>query len=251
MKEISEIIKFPFGVCSFSLLKDSLINCRNINRIPNNAQSVIIVAFPYKVKEEKPLNISRYAAVCDYHTVVEKYLEAFVKSLLEKYPNNKFVCFTDNSPIPEVYAGAVSGLGVKGKNGLLITKEYGSFVFLGEIVTDLYIESENRYSECINCGVCLKICPVHLNKEKCLSAVTQKKKDLNAEEQRLIRDNGSIWGCDICAEICPMNTDQGLSDIKEFINSYRNEYVLGEKSEDRAYNWRGEEVIKRNFSLSE
>ena len=64
-----------FAVCDFSFVKDKLINCRAKGRLPKNAKSIIMAAFPYKVKNEKPLNISRYAAVKDYHIVCKEMLE--------------------------------------------------------------------------------------------------------------------------------------------------------------------------------
>ncbi len=240
---------FEYGVCDFSLVADKLINCRNIEKLPKNAKSIILFAFPYKIKDEKPKNISRYAAITDYHTVVINYLNNIIADLKKEYPHNEFVAFCDNSPVPEVFAAVNSGLGVKGKNGLLINDKYGSFVFIGEIVTDLYIEGTSEYNECINCGKCEKMCPVSLNKEKCLSAVTQKKKDLTEDEVNKMILGGCIWGCDICSEVCPMNNNKGKSNIEEFINSYRNEYVLGEDSKDRPYAWRGEGVIKRNYNI--
>ncbi|MEE0945801.1 MAG: QueG-associated DUF1730 domain-containing protein [Acutalibacteraceae bacterium] len=241
--------EFQYGICDFALVSDNLINCRNIEKLPENAKSIITFAFPYKIKAEKPLNISRYAAVADYHNIVPKYLQNIANELKQKYPNNEFVVFCDNSPIPEVQAGVLGGLGVRGKNGLLINDKYGSFVFLGEIVTDLYIKSENTYNECINCGACLKACPVKLNKENCLSAVTQKKKELSETEKELIKKYGSVWGCDICSEVCPMNKGKEFTNVKEFIESYRNEYTLNESIENRAYAWRGEGVIKRNYNI--
>ncbi len=249
MKLLKDICPFPFSVCSFTAVKDKLLNCRKKADIPENAKSIIIFAFPYKVKNEKPLNLSRYAAVKDYHEVVENFLNGYCIALKKEFPQNSFVPFVDNSPIPEVYAGAVSGLGVRGKNGLLIVKEYGSFVFLGEIVTDLHIESKNDYKECVNCGLCEKLCPVSLNKENCISKITQQKKELNAEQIALIKKCGSVWGCDICSESCPMNKGAKTTDIEEFVNSYRNSFCKNEDSFGRPYNWRGKEVITRNFDL--
>lgn len=249
MNSLRNIIKGEYGVCSFDTVKDHLINCRNIDKIPENPQSIILFTFPYKVKEEKPVNISRYAAVPDYHPIIMESLENQIKSLKTAYPNNKFVAFADNSPIPEVFAASVAGLGVMGKNGLLITDEYGSFVFIGEIVTDLPLATQNKITKCENCGLCLKKCPVSLNKERCLSAVTQKKQELSKEEEALIKENGYIWGCDICSEICPMNKNKKISHIKAFTENYRNEYVLSEDITGRAFAWRGEKVIMRNHNI--
>lgn len=247
--DIENLLGATVGICAFSELKDKLIDCRNKEKIPTGAKSVILFVFPYKVKEEKPANICRYSAVADYHKVCEDILKKHVETLKKQHNNNNFVHFVDNSPIPEVCAANKAGLGDVGKNGLLITKEYGSYVFLGEIVTDLEIEAENNYSECINCGACKKACPVGLDKEKCLSRLTQKKGELSCEEKALIIKGGCVWGCDICAEVCPLNKNAKVTYIDEFLNSYKDSYVYGEDITGRAYAWRGEAVIKRNYDI--
>ena len=249
MNELKSVLKTEFGVCSFDLIKDRLLECRKKADIPENAKSVIVFTFPYKVFEEKPENISRYAAVRDYHPVIESFLKEYAEKLKAVYKENLFNVFVDNSPVPEVYCAAAAGLGVIGENGLLITEKYGSFVFIGEIVTDLYIPCENKVNYCINCGACRKACPVGLNKEKCLSAVTQKKKELTEEEISLIKNNGTVWGCDICAEACPMNKEKELTHIKEFTDSYRNSYSPDEDPTNRPYIWRGKNVIDRNNNI--
>ncbi len=248
-EKLASLLGVKVGVCAFSEIKDKLLPCRNLSLIPKGAKSVILFTFPYKVKENAPQNVCRYAAVPDYHEVCKEMLDGYCKILSEKYGGYSFVPFIDNSPIPEVLAGAVAGLGVMGKNGLLITKDYGSFVFVGEIVTDLDVKTKNQYAECENCGLCEKICPVGLDKEKCLSALTQKKGELTKEEQKLIKQSECLWGCDICAEICPMNKSKGLTQIKPFVKGYRDCYQENEDITGRAYAWRGEKVIKRNLKI--
>ncbi|MBQ6884190.1 MAG: DUF1730 domain-containing protein [Clostridia bacterium] len=234
------------GFCDFSDVKDHLLECRAKNRIPDNSKTVIMCAFPYRVKENAPKFLSRYAAIPDYHIICGEMLSAACKKLKEEYSQNKFEPFCDNSPIPEVYAAAVAGLGIKGDNGLLITKEYGSFVFLGEIVTDLHIECENNYNECSHCGKCKVVCPVSLDKTKCLSNLSQKKK-LDDSELKILKQNNILWGCDTCQNVCPLNQNIKSTHIKEFIDGYRDEYIIGEDTTNRAYTWRGENVIKRNY----
>lgn len=248
-ERIESLLGVNVGVCSFSEVQDKLISCRNKEKLPENAKSVILFLFPYKVKQEKPKNICRYASVADYHTICDNILQGYVKILKNEHNEHNFVPFVDNSPIPEVYAASVAGLGDVGKNGLLINKDYGSYVFIGEIVTDLEIEANSFYSECIDCGACKKACPVGLDKQKCLSAVSQKKGELSKEEADLLKNSGCVWGCDICAEVCPMNKDKKTTNIEEFIGSYRNGYTLSEDITDRAYAWRGEKVIKRNYEI--
>lgn len=234
------------GFCAFDEVREHLIDCRAKNRIPQNAKTIIMCAFPYKVKEESPEFLSQYAAIPDYHNICGEMLAAACKNLKEKYPLNQFEYFCDNSPIPEVYVAASAGLGVKGDNGLLITKDYGSFVFLGEIVTDLHIDCENKYDECSHCGKCKNTCPVSLNKADCLSNLSQKKQ-LTDDELRILKQNNILWGCDICQNACPLNKNAKTTDIQEFIDGYRNEYTPGEDMQNRPYTWRGDAVIKRNY----
>ena len=234
------------GFCAFDSVKEHLLNCRAKSRLPQNSKTIIICAFPYKVKDTAPKFLSRYAAVPDYHTVVGKALGDACGVLKEKYSDFAFEYFCDNSPIPEVHTAAEAGLGVKGDNGLLITPDYGSFVFLGEIVTDLQIECENKYNECSHCGACKTKCPVALEKANCLSNLSQKKK-LDDCELQILKQNNILWGCDICGDACPMNKNAKRTYIDEFIDGYRDEYVIGEDTEGRPYTWRGEEVIKRNY----
>lgn len=237
------------SVCGFDFVKNKLISCRKISEIPDNAKSIIMAVFPYKVNDTAPKGISRYAAVPDYHNVCKNLLQAAAEQLSERFPENEFRVFIDNSPIPEVAAAVHSGLGLLGKNGLLIHEKYGSYVFIGEIVTDLEIKTDEGNKKCLDCGQCRKACPTKLCKETCLSSVNQQKKPLNDAQILQIRQNGYIWGCDICSEVCPMNKGIPTTYIKEFIDGYRDEYVLDEPYENRAYAWRGPDVIKRNAML--
>lgn len=250
IKNIMSTNNMPYvSFCEFDFVKENLISCRKKALLPQNAKTIIMVIFPYKVNEAPPKALSRYAAIPDYHTVCQRYLMAAATELKEKYPSNEFCVFIDNSPIPEVAAAAHSGLGAYGKNGLLIHEKYGSFVFLGEIVTDLEIEPDKGGKKCLDCGQCSNACPTNLCKATCLSAVNQQKNPLNDEQKEKIIKSGYIWGCDICSESCPMNKNVPVTYIKEFVNGYRNEYQIGEPFEDRAYAWRGIEVIKRNAKL--
>ncbi len=241
-----------FAVCDFEYVKNHLIDCRAKARLPKGARSIIVAAFPYKVNDTPPKNISRYAAVPDYHTVCGRMLESAAKQLSIAYPENSIEKFIDNSPIPEVAAAVRAGLGKRGNNGLLIHKKYGSFVFLGEIVTDLELPPEitpETEQKCLDCSRCKSACPSRLNKATCLSAVNQKKNGLTEEETCQIAKSGCVWGCDICSNVCPLNAAAHSTYITEFISGYRNEYTPTEDQTGRAYNWRGEEVVKRNYDI--
>ena len=249
----------PMGVCSFSKLQNYLISCRALERIPENAKSVIVVLFPYYLGDEyyKNLNISKYAVSEDYHVICGKYLNEIAISLKESYPDNDFQCFCDNSPVNEVMAGCLSGVGVRGENSLLINEKYGSFCFVGEIVTDLEIPCEDReIKSCKKCGLCKRKCINQaittdgVEKEKCLSEITQKKGELTESEAELIKKSSCIWGCDICQNVCPMNSLIEVSPIKEFYETAKSTYDSDEDyNKSRAYSWRKRDVINRNLKI--
>ncbi len=247
----------PCGVCDFCEV-DTLIECNAKRRVPDNAKSIIMYLFPYYLGEEYygNSNISKYAVPEDYHKIAGEYLERATQELKKQYPENKFERFCDNSPINEVKTAVKCGLGVKGKNTLLINEKYGSFCFIGEIITDLYITPslpEDR--TCLQCGLCEKMCPGNalsgymVNVEKCLSHITQKKGELTPEQKSLIKKNGCIWGCDVCQDVCPMNKNICISPITEFYKTAKSRYNAGDNIESRAFNWRGRAVIDRNNIL--
>lgn len=247
----------PCGVCSFSDLADNLINCRAKSRLPEKSKSVIVYLFPYYLGKEfyKDSNISKYSVSEDYHNIVGEYLGKAMVELQKNYPDYNFQWFCDNSPIPEVTAAVNAGLGVKGLNGLLINEQYGSFCFIGEIVTDMEITpSLYKNGTCLNCQKCINMCAGKalggiFSKDKCLSHITQKKGVLEAWEQELIKANGCAWGCDVCQDVCPMNNDVKITPVTEFIKSAKPVFIKGDSVEGRAFSWRGPQVIERNLAI--
>lgn len=248
-----------WGVCAFDRISGNLIECRAKGRLPENAKTVIVACFPYYLGKEayKNSNISKYAVVTDYHNVAIARLEDACQKLCEIYPDEKFVPFADNSPIPEVSAATNAGLGVRGKNSLLIAERYGSYVFIGEIVTTLSVKSkDNELKSCINCGLCQSNCPAKaindngIDSTKCLSAVTQKKGELSAEEIALMKECGCVWGCDLCQDICPMNKNAAVTEIEEFLKDPVAILTNDTPLEGRAYAWRGKKVTERNLAVT-
>ncbi len=258
LSEIMNGISPLWGICPFESIKECLIECRAKSRLPGNAKSVIVACFPYLLKKSEyaKQNVSKYAVVADYHEVALSRLEKAISALKEIYPENEFSAFADNSPIPEVSAACLAGLGVRGKNSLLITEKYGSYVFIGEIVTDLELDSEkNTENECIKCGKCIKMCPSSaitengFDRKNCLSEITQKKGELSEKEIRLMKECGCVWGCDICQDVCPMNKNAAVTEIEEFLSSPVSYVTENCPLEGRAYEWRGRKVIERNISI--
>lgn len=220
---------------------------------------MIAAVFSYLTPRGDGANLCRYAAVPDYHRVVGDYLQKAADSLQKRFPEHHFRPFTDSSPVAEVYAAAAAGLGVIGKNGLLITPRWGSYVFIGCLVCDLVWDGRvGEPASCAGCGACESACPGKalsggkLSQNRCLSALTQKKGALTPEETERIRKNGLVWGCDVCQTVCPMNADAQTTRIPEFLAGVKQTLTpedLDGPLSDRAYSWRGTDVLRRNLAI--
>ena len=182
-------------------------------------KSIIVVALNYFTPpehEENPATgkVSRYAWGDDYHDVLKEKLRellSFIKS--ENAAAEGKIC-VDTAPIMDKAWAARAGLGWIGKHSNLITKEYGSWVFIGEILLDLELEydSETVPDHCGTCTACLDACPTQaivapytVDSRKCLSYTTI---ELRAPEfpEEIAKDlNGWLYGCDICQDVCPWN----------------------------------------------
>jgi len=231
-------------------------------------QSVLMLLFPYYAGETE--NISRYASGYDYHAFSEDFFTRFTAFLKDIFPDNSFYGYADRSPIDERVAAAKAHLGVLGRNGLLINEKHSSFVFLGEILSDLIPEayglplSDGTVRYCIGCNACKNACPTGILAGKCdicLSALTQKKGTLTLREEEIIRQNGSAWGCDVCQTACPytksaMESGSIFTPISYFHENRierLSEDIINDLSEEefkkRAFSWRGRDVPLRNIRI--
>lgn len=248
-----ELSCVPYGALS------GLLPCRKQRNIPNGAKSVIVVLFPYKLKSDEKRNISRYAVVNDYHKVAGGILSSMCSDLKYQFSNNSFVWFCDDSPVKEVEAACLAGLGVLGINGLIINKRFGSFCFVGEIVTDLEIKCEvHEIMSCSKCMACVRGCPGgalcdgDLKKESCVSYVSQKKGELTKWETEILKSCGLVWGCDRCSDVCPHNKNIETTEIDGFLDEPVFELTTDNVEKlykDRAFGYRGISVLKRNISI--
>lgn len=210
---------------------------KNINKILPKISSVICLGINY-YHEQSPSppsegKVSIYAYGRDYHKIVSKKLkqmEAYLKTL---YPNEIFKLYIDTGPILERSYAQKSGLGVIGKNSCLITKEFGTFVFLAEILTTANIKkdkpqktSKEKFPLCKTCDKCIKACPAkaiisagEIDARKCISYLTiEKKSALTKQEKQSIARSGYIFGCDICQKVCPHNCRAKQTNHKEFLD---------------------------------
>lgn len=218
-------------------------------------KNLAVAAFPYLPKDVHEGNLSLYARGEDYHIWVKNALERAAK----RAGGENWKCYTDVSPFDEVDIAAKAGLGVLGQNRLLITKEYGSYVFIGIVETDLeYEDREYEIKHCLMCGACKRSCPALAIGEKgvdssvCLSHITQKRGELNEKETELIKNHPLIWGCDICQLVCPMNRDVKRAEKDEIIWQLKNEDTEISDRQFRkeyggfAFSFRGVAPLKRN-----
>ena len=248
------------------ILKQYLLDKNGFSENDN----AIIFLIPYR-NENTPVNLTVYASVPDYHAFVDALGKSLDEYVGNKYPNGKFKIFADHSPIDEVHASCISGLGFIGDNGLLINEKYSSFVFLAECITTLSDKELGiEYApfvgvkECLHCGACHKACPAgcigenRKPKSECLSAITQKKGELNDDEIKMMLENGSIWGCDVCQNVCPYTKNASFTPIEFFKNDIITlldkkalDSLSDEEFKKRPFSWRGRGVILRNIEIYE
>lgn len=212
-----------------------------------------------------PGNIALYARGLDYHIVLRARLEEAARALRDAYPAEDFAAYADISPYPEKPAAAMSGLGVIGRNSMLIAPGFGSYVFVGTIATSLQVDGGNELMHCDNCGRCAAACPVGaigsrgVDSRLCLSAVSQQRGQLSPEQERQIAQNGMAWGCDVCQRVCPLNSNICTTALAEFKtglifsltmeDARLSNRAFEQRFGNRAFAWRGAAPLRRNLLL--
>lgn len=236
-----------------------------------DGKTIISIAFPYFHQEADNKNgFSIYTKGLDYHRVVKGYLNKICDYIKEL--GGKAEAFVDSNSLPERYIAYLAGVGFVGKNNMIITEKYGSYVFLGEIITDLKIACVDKgdfsyikeYNNCKECKMCINECPTKAINEYrrncniCLSYITQKK-EISEKEISLLK--GNVFGCDFCQMKCPHNTgieNVGLAEFKplSFMNNDIETFgkmdnkFFKENISQTSCGWRGKNVIKRNAIIS-
>jgi epoxyqueuosine reductase len=182
---------------------------------------VIVARLDYLPPEDEPLRVleqpeqayvSRYALGRDYHRIVRPRLARLARRL-EAAAGGRYRAFTDSAPVLEKALAERAGLGWIGKNTLLLSREAGSFFFLGEIFTDLPlpVDAPTETEHCGSCRACLDVCPTdaflgprELDARRCIAYLTIEHRGAIPEELRAPMGN-RVFGCDDCQLVCPWN----------------------------------------------
>jgi epoxyqueuosine reductase len=167
--------------------------------------------------------VSRYALGRDYHKVLRSRLQRLADRIVEAVGPFGYRVFTDSAPVMEVELASRAGLGWRGKHTLLLTRDAGSFFFLGEIYTDLPLPPDVPVAEhCGSCRRCIDACPTgaitapyQLDARRCISYLTIELKTAIPEELRPLIGN-RVYGCDDCQLVCPWNRFAQITDEPDF-----------------------------------
>lgn len=184
--------------------------------------------------------ISRYALGRDYHKVLRKRLQQLADKIQSVVGEFNYRAFTDSAPVMEVALAEKSGIGWKGKHTLLLTRDHGSWFFLGEIYTDLPLPTDSPIDEhCGTCRSCIDICPTQaivapyeVDARRCISYLTIELHGSIPVELRPLIGN-RVYGCDDCQLTCPWNKFAQITQESDF----HVRHALDKIALTHAFNW--------------
>lgn len=233
-----------FSDCDFTLLKPYLIEAEqkkwssplikgeinerlNAKLVLPEAEGIVVVGLTYS--KDSPLiaanelHFGNSSWGRDYHLVLKEKCNQALVEIIKKHPNIKYQIITDTSILDDRFLAYKAGLGFYGKNSLIINEQLGSYFFIGAIVTNIKFTNDSLVTnKCGNCIKCMVACPGRainesgiLNSYLCRSYLTQKKEELTLKEQKKL--GLSVFGCDICARVCPYNEKINHVKNKEFL----------------------------------
>ena len=193
------------------------------------ARSIISVAANYYTGvEHHPKKdegkISRYAWGEDYHILVTARIKKLFECIKQIAPESDGRYYVDTGPVMDKVWAERAGIGWRGKHTNLITKEFGSWVFLGEIISTLELEYDTPMEDfCGSCTACLDACPTKaivepyvVDSNKCISYLTIEHRGEIDESLGHLLDQW-VYGCDICQDVCPWNKYQHPTRDSEFL----------------------------------
>jgi len=225
---------------------------------------------PERVKGERRGAFARASWGEDYHFILSRRMEALIEYIKSEV-NQEDVAFkpmVDTGELIDVRVAERAGIGFVGKNGLLVTKEFGSYVYLGELITNIEfpVDSPVDYG-CGDCTRCVDFCPTNallgngkMNAQRCLSYQTQTKGFMPKEFRKKI--GHVIYGCDICQQVCPYNKGKDFHLHPEMEPSVEETHPLlkplvtisnkefKERFGKMAGSWRGKKPLQRNSIIA-
>ena len=189
----------------------------NPQQLVPGAKSVITLLknyYPTEHQKDRCPKISKYAWGEDYHDVIRSQLKDFLQQIKLQIGDIHGRGFVDSAPVLERTWAVKSGLGWIGKNGNLITKMQGSFLFIATLIVDVELVYDDPFTKdyCGTCTKCIDYCPTDaiepnkvINGSKCISYFTIELKEALIPESMKHKFNDWMFGCDICQDICPWN----------------------------------------------
>lgn len=232
----------------------------------------IAVAYPHKLKQQPQKTAYKRGKFTpnswglDYHYVLQDKLDRLAKGIEELTADFEYKGMVDTGALVDTAVAQRAGIGFIGKNGLVISKEFGSYMFLGELITNLDIEPDQPVDYgCGDSNRCVTACPTScligdgsMNAKRCLSFQTQDKGVMDLEFRKKIKT--VIYGCDICQICCPYNKgldnplateiDPDLShpELLPFLELSNGQFK--EKFGHVAGSWRGKNILQRNAIIA-
>ncbi|MFU2181621.1 tRNA epoxyqueuosine(34) reductase QueG [Streptococcus pluranimalium] len=232
----------------------------------------IAVAYPNKLPVKPPKTQYKRGKITpnswglDYHYVLQDKLDRLAKGIEELTEDFEYKGMVDTGALVDTAVAKRAGIGFIGKNGLVISKEFGSYMYLGELITNLEIEPDQEVDYgCGDCTRCLEACPTScligdgtMNARRCLSFQTQDKGMMDMEFRKKIKT--VIYGCDICQICCPYNRgidnpiaseiDPELAqpELIPFLELSNKSFK--EQFGKIAGSWRGKNILQRNAIIA-
>ncbi|SFI84398.1 tRNA epoxyqueuosine(34) reductase QueG [Thermoflavimicrobium dichotomicum] len=235
----------------------------------------IALAYPSKLKNPPKSAPGAYRGIfCraswgeDYHRVLRNKLDQLEAYLLELVPTAKTMSMVDTGALSDRAVAERAGIGWSGKNTSIITEEFGSWVYLGEMITDIYLPPDQPAEDgCGDCNLCIEACPTgalvqpgQLNARACIAYLTQTKGFL--EEKYRDKMGNRLYGCDTCQTVCPKNRGIHFDHHQEFqpdpekvkpllkpiLTMSNREFK--ETFGQMAGSWRGKKPIQRNAIIA-
>lgn len=201
---------------SLGYMRNHLDKRFDVRQLVDGAKTVVVCAVSYKSEisggytESDICKIASYACNRDYHKTLKKMLLRLLAELQSQYPQLQGRAFVDSAPLLEKQYAVEAGLGWIGRQSLLVTPEFGSYVLLGELVLDVEADVYDTPYEGVGCGECRRcmeacptsavVAPMTINTAKCISCRT-----IESENDTNIDLHGWIFGCEECQNCCPYN----------------------------------------------